>query len=123
MSRSTAFDYDPSTVEFQRDIWDVYRILRDEHPVFHDRAKDQYVLSRFDDVWRAVHDLDTFSSVVAEADNLLPQMIYMDPPRHTALRALVSRAFTPRRVAEVEANVRVVARALIDEIAERRECE
>ena len=123
MSPTTAFKYDPSTLEFQSDIWDVYRVLRDEHPVFHDLEKGQYVLSRFDDVWRAVHDLDTFSSVVAEADNLLPQMIYMDPPRHTALRALVSRAFTPRRVAEVEDSVRLAARALIDEIAERGECE
>jgi cytochrome P450 len=123
MSPTTAFRYDPSTSEFQSDIWDVYRILRDEHPVFYDAEKDQYVLSRFDDVWRAVHDIDTFSSVVGEADSLLPQMIYMDPPRHTALRALVSRAFTPRRVAEVEANVRVAARALIDDIATRGECE
>ena len=120
---TTAFRYDPSTSEFQTDIWDVYRILRDEHPVFYDADKDQYVLSRFDDVWRAVHDVDTFSSLVAEADNLLPQMIYVDPPRHTALRALVSRAFTPKRVAEVEARVHVVARELIDGIAARGECE
>ena len=56
MSPTTAFRYDPSTLEFQSDIWDVYRVLRDEHPVFHDVEKDQYVLSRFDDVWRAVHD-------------------------------------------------------------------
>ena len=123
MAPTTAFRYDPSTLEFQSDIWDVYRILRDEHPVFHDAEKDQYVLSRFDDVWRAVHDLDTFSSVVEEADNLLPQMIYIDPPRHTALRALVSRAFTPRRVAEVEGRARAAARDLIDGIAARGACE
>ena len=82
-----------------------------------------YVLSRFDDVWRAVHDHDTFSSVVEEAQNLLPQMIYMDPPRHTALRALVSRAFTPKRVAAVEALRPPTARELSATIAERGECE
>jgi cytochrome P450 len=119
MAPTTAFRYNPSTTEFQDDIWDVYRTLRDEHPVYHDDRVDQYVLSRFDDVWRAVHDWETFSSVVDEADNLLPQMIYIDPPRHTALRALVSRAFTPRRIAEVEASVRPVARELIDGIAAR----
>lgn len=123
MAPTTAFRYDPSTAEFQDDIWDIYRVLRDEHPVFHDPEKQQFVLSRFDDVWRVVHDHETFSSVVDEADNLLPQMIYMDPPRHTALRALVSRGFTPRRVAEVESQARAAARTLIDGIAPRGECE
>jgi cytochrome P450 len=123
MAPTTAFRYDPTTREFQDDIWDVYRTLRDEYPVFYDGQKDQYVLTRFEDVWRAVHDHDTFSSVVEEANSLLPQMIYMDPPRHTALRALVSRAFTPKRVAEVEEVARATARALIDQLAGRDECE
>jgi cytochrome P450 len=74
-------------------------------------------------VWRAVHDHETFSSVVEEAQNLLPQMIYFDPPRHTAMRSLVSRAFTPKRVAAVEGLVRHTARELCAEIAERGECE
>jgi hypothetical protein len=116
--------YDPSTAQFQEDIWDVYRTLRDHHPVYRDEARQQYVVTRFEDVWRAVHDWETFSSVVDEAQNLLPQMIYMDPPRHTALRALVSRAFTPKRVAEVESLTRSAARGLLDEIADRGdECE
>jgi cytochrome P450 len=115
--------YDPSTAEFQEQIWDVYRTLRDEHPVYVDEAKQQYVLSRFDDVWRAVNDWQTFSSVVAEADNFLPQMIYIDPARHTQLRALVSRAFTPKRVAEIEPRTRAVARQLMDGIVERGRCD
>lgn len=124
MPLSTAeFVYDPSTPEFQKRIWDVYRTLRDEHPVYFDAAKDQYVLSRFDDVWRAVNDWESFSSTVAEAENFLPQMIYMDPPRHSQLRALVSRAFTPKRVAEVEPLARSIARKLIAEIGERGHCE
>ena len=117
------FSYDPSTAAFQEEIWDVYRRLRDEHPVYHDVDKRQYVLSRFDDVWWAVNDWETFSSVVEEANNFLPQMIYMDPLRHTQLRALVSRAFTPKRVAEVEPLTRGVARKLVDDIAERGACE
>jgi cytochrome P450 len=117
------FVYDPSTLEFQEHIWDVYRTLRDDHPVYVDEAKHQYVLSRFDDVWRAVNDWESFSSVVEEADNFLPQMIYMDPVRHTQLRALVSRAFTPKRIAEVEPLTRAVARELVDGIAERGHCD
>jgi cytochrome P450 len=124
MASTTAeFTYDPSTPEFQRDIWDVYRTLRDRYPVYHDPAKRQYVLSRFEDVWRATNDWETFSSVVEEAGNFLPQMIYIDPQRHTQLRALVSRAFTPKRVAAIEPITRAVARRLVDEIAERGRCE
>ena len=117
------FVYDPSTPEFQEQIWDVYRTLRDEHPVYVDEANQQYVLSRFDDVWRAVNDWETFSSVVAEADNFLPQMIYIDPVRHTQLRALVSCAFTPRRVAEIEPRTRAIARELVEGIAARGRCD
>jgi len=41
-------------------------------------------------------------------------IIFMDPPEHDVLRALVSRAFTPRRVAELEARVRQVCGDLLD---------
>jgi cytochrome P450 family 130 len=117
------FVYDSSTAQFQEDIWDVYRTLRDEHPVYYNPDKHEFVLSRFDDVWRAASDWASFSNVVAEADNFLPQMIYIDPPRHTQLRAIVSRAFTPKRIAEMEPLVRATARGLLDGIAERGECE
>jgi cytochrome P450 len=124
MASTTAdFVYDPSTPQFQNDIWDVYRALRDEHPVYRDPDRDLFALSRYDDVWWAVNDWQTFSSVVAEANSLLPQMIYIDPPRHTALRALVSRAFTPKRVAEVEPVVRRTARQLVEEVLERGGCQ
>lgn len=115
--------YDPSTPDFQDELWDVYRVMRDRYPVFHDAGHGQYVLTRFEDVWNAAHDSTTFSSVVAEAQTLLPQMIYMDPPQHTAMRALVSRAFTPKRVAALEPLVRETARALIDGIVERGGCD
>jgi cytochrome P450 len=116
---TSEFVYDPSTSEFQEQIWDVYRTLRDELPVYYHPQRREYVLSRFEDVWSAVHDWETFSSVVAEAQSLLPQMIHMDPERHTQLRALVSRAFTPRRVAEVEPLTRQTARTLLDGIVPR----
>ena len=117
------FVYDPSTPEFQEQLWDVYRTMRDQHPLYHDPERGIYALSRFSDVLRAVHDHETFSSVVEEAQSLLPQMIYMDPPRHTALRALVSRAFTPKRVAEVEPLTRKTAQELVEDIAARGGCE
>ena len=115
--------YDPSTPEFQDEIWDVYRTMRDEYPLYRDPGGGFFALSRFEDVWEASHDWETFSNVVAEANSLLPQMIFMDPPRHTALRRLVSRAFTPRRVAQVEPFARETSRRLVAGVAEHGGCE
>jgi cytochrome P450 len=42
------------------------------------------------------------------------QMIFLDPPDHTRLRHLVSRAFTPRRVAAIESRVRELCAAMLD---------
>ncbi|HSO96478.1 MAG TPA: cytochrome P450 [Acidimicrobiia bacterium] len=70
-----------------------------------------------------MNDYETFSSVVEEAQSFLPQMIYMDPPRHARLRALVSRAFTPKRIAEIEPLVRRTTADLLDGIAASGGCE
>ena len=105
VSRQT-FVYDPTTAVFQREMHAVYRTLRDDHPVYAS-PDGTFVLSRFEDVWNAVNDWTSFSSAgVAEAAQLQPQMIYMDPPNHTNLRKLVSRAFTPKRVADLEPGAR-----------------
>ncbi len=115
--------YNPSTAAFQDELWDVYRVMRDEHPVYHDPRGSFIALTRFADVWEAVHDPEGFSSLVDEQQNFLPQLIYMDPPRHSELRSLISRAFTPKRVAEIEGLVRRVARHLIDDIAAAGGCD
>ena len=48
-------------------------------------------------------------------------MIFQDPPRHTALRALVTRTFAPRAVAELETRIRAIANGLLDDVASRGE--
>ncbi|GAA2110352.1 cytochrome P450 [Actinomadura alba] len=50
-------------------------------------------------------------------------MLNLDPPGHGRLRRIVSRVFTPRRVERMAADVVTRARSLIDEIAERGECD
>ena len=47
-------------------------------------------------------------------------MIFLDPPDHTYLRRLVSRAFTPRRVAELEGDIRALCRSLLDAVDGRQ---
>jgi cholest-4-en-3-one 26-monooxygenase len=50
-------------------------------------------------------------------------MLNMDPPQHAKFRRLVSKGFTPKRIAMMREHVRELARAIVDRIAERGECE
>jgi cytochrome P450 len=107
-------EYDPTSWETQEDPYPVYRWLRDEAPVHHNEKLGFWALSRFQDVWDATLDWESFTSIhgqTLEKITLpLPMMISMDPPQHTRVRALVAKAFTPRRVAEMEPIVRRLTR-------------
>jgi cytochrome P450 len=126
MSSST-FVYDPTTSDFQENLPDVYRTLRDRFPVYHGTdydGDDYYVLSRFEDVWTALHDTQTFSNrQVKEAERMKPMLVYMDPPVHTAHRNLVARAFNPRRIADLEPKVRSVVNSVLDRCVQSPTCE
>ncbi len=113
--------YDPYDVAIDADPHPVWRRLRDEAPLYFNERHGFYALSRYDDVLAASLDWQTYSSargtVLELIDDSPPEgdgepgpglgmMIFMDPPEHDALRRLVSRAFTPRRVAALEARTR-----------------
>src|SRR5206468_2110223 len=83
-----------------------------------------WIIFDFDGVKRALVDHDTFSSDLSHAAaNGTPGewFIFFDPPRHTKLRALISRAFTPRVVANLEPRIRELSRHLLDQTIERGE--
>jgi cytochrome P450 len=76
----------------------------------------------FDGVKRALVDHDAFSSnlsLVPGQGNPGEWFIFFDPPRHTKLRALISKAFTPRVVANLEPRIRELSRQLLDQSIER----
>jgi cytochrome P450 len=111
------FVYDPSRPDFADRAHAVYRTLRDEHPLYHNPQRGFHALSRFEDVRAAAADAATFSSEgTSISQGLLPFIQSLDPPRHDELRALVTRAFTARRVAEMEPRIRTIARELIDRL-------
>lgn len=121
---SPSFVYDPRLPDFQDGIYDVYRTLRDRHPVYRNEERGFWALSRFADVRAAANDPRTFSSEGhSMAVGLLPHIQMMDPPRHDRLRNLVSVAFTPRRVSEMEPRVREIARELVDGFAGQGRCD
>jgi cytochrome P450 len=111
--------FDPTLDSFAIDRESVYRELRDSRPVYHDIERDTWVLSRFEDVRQAATDATTFSSHASEAAVLLPMLNYMDAPRHGQLRRMVSRAFTPTRVAGMEGMVQSTVDTLLDRYLER----
>ncbi len=113
--------WDPFDVDLDDEPHGVWRQLRDEHPVYRNDRYDFWALSRHADVEAAHRDPATFSSAHGTVLDIMgPDMsstgliIFMDPPDHTVLRALVSRAFTPRRMGEMAAEVREICAQLLD---------
>ncbi len=108
--------FNPYSYEFHEDPFPFYRDLRDHAPCYHNPELEFWALSRYDDVLAALHDPDTYCSrygITLEQDNSLPMLLTTDPPAHTELRRLVSRAFTPRRIADLEPEIRALARRVL----------
>ena len=114
--------YDPWNVEIDIDPYPIYRRLRDEEPLYYNDRYDFWALSRFADVEAALKDWPRFSSAkgdileVVKADPVMPPGVFIneDPPAHTVHRALVSRAFTPKKMKALEKKVRTFCAACLD---------
>ena len=116
--------YDPAQPSFGARSHEIFREMRDNAPVYADPDGRFFALSRFEDVRSAALDWQTFSSKgKLEARYIKPTMSSLDPPDHGEIRAVVSRAFTPRRVAELESDIRVLAVGLIEQFIASGECD
>jgi len=120
--------YDPYSRAMQEDPFPTYRHFLEHEPCTHNPKMDFYALFRFEDVWEATLDWKTYSSSLGpslENRGQIPgelfSVIGMDPPRHTRLRNVVSRGFTPKRIAALEPEVRKLAARYLDALrGERR---
>jgi cytochrome P450 len=124
--QTTPVDYNPYAHEVHDDPFPIYRRLRDEAPAYHNDELGFWALSRYDDVIEALHDWESFTSaegITLEPRSPLPMIITMDPPEHTKMRRLVSRAFTPRRVAELEPHIRTLTTKYIDRFVDEGRCD
>ena len=115
--------WDPFDPDLDADPHPTWRRLRDEAPVYRNDKFDFWALSRFDDVEPAHRDTKTFISnhgTVLEIMQPEPlptaQLMFLDPPDHTRLRALVSRAFTPRRIEQLEGRIRAICNEFFDRV-------
>ncbi|MCU1452280.1 MAG: cytochrome [Acidimicrobiales bacterium] len=117
--------YDPSSYEFHEDPFPVYARMQAEAPLYHDEERGFFALSCFGDVLAGLSDPRLLSSAqgtlleqIQRPGDPPDMMIFADPPRHDDLRRLVSRAFTPRRIAELEATTRSLCDAWLEPLVE-----
>lgn len=123
-------ELNPFSWDFHADPYPTYRWLRDHAPVYRNEALGFFALSRWDDVLAASLEHDVYSSAkgtVLEMDPAMaesfPIIIFMDPPRQTRLRRLVSKAFTPARIGALEPFIRRTASELLDRMCAEGRCD
>src|SRR4051812_46099642 len=104
--------------DMRRNPYPAYDHLRGTSPVLHVPAFDAWLVFDYEGVKRLLSDHDTFSSALHAPGNWF---LFSDPPRHTRLRGLISKAFTPRSVADLESRIRALSRELLDRVIERGE--
>jgi cytochrome P450 len=93
-----------------------YGIARRECPVFHVPPPfDAWMVFDYATVKAVLSDHGTFSSRVPGP----PWFIFSDPPEHLRLRGLISRAFTPRTITNLDARIRQISKELLDAMIER----
>ena len=119
----------PLDPEFIANPYPTYKELRERDPFHPSPLTGALVVSKYDDVDAVLRNYKVFSNrrgpvgtrnrrnIGEQIENeLQPSMLSLDPPDHTRLRGLVSRAFTPRQVAKMEDHIRETAHALLDEV-------
>jgi cytochrome P450 len=108
--------------EMRRDPFPAYDQMLSRSPVLHVQALDLWMIFDYGGVKRVLNDHEAFSSSMFTARRANPEwFIFFDPPRHSKLRALITRAFTPRMVANLEPRIRELSRELLDQRIEHGE--
>jgi cytochrome P450 len=119
--------YDPYDFEIDADPYPTWRRLREEAPLYFNEKYEFYALSRFDDVERGLLDWETYSSaegsvleIIKAGVQMPPGMfIFEDPPDHNLHRGVLSRVFTPRRMAAIESKIRAFAARSLDPLVDQ----
>jgi cytochrome P450 len=118
--------WDPYNPKYFANPHPVFRRMREDAPVYYNEEYDFYAVSRYEDVERGLADRDTFISgrggilEVIKSNAPIPKgvFIFEDPPLHTMHRGLLTRVFTPRRVAALEPEIRAFCANALDPLVE-----
>jgi cytochrome P450 len=120
------FEYDPYSYEIDQDPYPLYRRMRDQAPAYYNPRLDFWAFTRFDDCYQAFLDWQSYSSAQGTVLELMGDqkfsgslIIFMDPPKQTRYRNLVSKAFTPARMRALEPRIRAIATGYLDRLVGR----
>ena len=113
---------------FRADPYPVLARLRAREPVHYDRVIGRWVLSRSEDIERLLRDRTTsvdprnanegtYMRLFARFQEF--SLLFQDPPAHTRLRSLVSKAFTPRAVERLAPRIRQIVDELLGAVSGR----
>jgi cytochrome P450 len=119
---SSEIYYDPYDYAIDADPYPLWRRMRDEAPLYYNEKYEFWALSRFDDVETCLIDWDTYRSgrgsvlelIRLEFDIPPGVILFEDPPIHDLHRGLLSRVFTPKKMAAIEPKVRELCARTLD---------
>lgn len=122
ITAETGVYYDPYDVNITADPYPIFTRLRDEAPLYYNERYNFWAISRHADVEAALSDWETFSNSRSDILELIQSkfpmppgvMMFEDPPKHTMLRGVMSRVFTPRRMAAIEDQIRAYCIRCLD---------
>jgi cytochrome P450 len=136
MDRETVMlpsEFNPLAPETVENPYPFYRAMREHAPVYQVPGAGFFIISRYADILSALNNEEVFSSRQPPGVNITPPpqameiyakgyppvdtLLTNDPPAHTRYRVLVTKAFSPRRVAALEPNVREIANELVERFA------
>ncbi len=118
--------YDPYDVGINADPYPTYKRLRDESPIYYNERYDVWALARHADVEKALIDWKTFSNRRSDILELIQSgmdlptgvVLFEDPPVHSMHRGLMSRVFSPKRMAALENQAREFCARCLDPLAD-----
>ena len=120
--RESGVAYDLLSPQLRQDPYPIYREMRSKDPVHRMRLVKAWALTRYEDVETVLRDDKRFCNGDRILVKTIPlSLLDMDPPEHTRVRALVSKAFTPRAVGRLQGRIREITDRLLDEVAGRRQ--
>lgn len=107
--------YDQYDYQIDNDPYPLLKRFRDEAPIWYNDKYNFWLLTRFEDVFNASKDHETFSSAWGTVLELMPEnpgeftaILNNDPPYHSQMRRIVAARFSPGKVAALEKQIREI---------------
>lgn len=122
----------PMNPAYQENPFVLLDEVREAGRIHHDESLGRYIVAQFDDVYAILNDRDMFvdprkaaegtfnrifsRAMAIEERDVQPSMLFLDPPDHTRLRSLVTKAFTPRAIERMRDRIGEIANELLDKV-------